>query len=156
MVALSRFSDRPRVTVAGLVARENRFLFVEERDSHGGLVLNQPAGHLESGESVLDGLVREVFEETACRVRPLHLVGVYTWQVPDSGLAFLRIAVAAEFLEEIPEKPLDEGIERALWLTPDQVIDGRSRHRSPLVLRCLEDALAGACFDLSVFKDLRA
>ena len=148
-------SGRPRVTVAGLVARDDRFLFVEERNPSGTLVLNQPAGHLEANESVLEGVVREVLEETACRVRPLHLVGLYTWQVPESGVTFLRIAVAAEFIEELPDSPLDEGIERALWLTRNQVIERQSSHRSPLVLRCLEDALAGAYCDLSVFKDLR-
>lgn len=147
---------RPRVTVAAIVEREGRFLFVEERDDRGSLVINQPAGHLEAGESLLDAVVREAFEETGWRVRPEHLVGFYLWGRSDRSLSYLRVAVACRAERQEPDAVLDEGIERALWLAPDELASLRDRHRSPLVTRCMEDYLGGERYPFSVIKSLLA
>jgi 8-oxo-dGTP pyrophosphatase MutT (NUDIX family) len=132
----------PEVTVAAVVVRHGRFLLVEERIG-GRLVLNQPAGHLEDRETLLEAAVREAREETAWRFHPEALVGTYLWRNPDNGRGFLRFAFCGEVDDHRPEQPLDKGIVRALWLTPDELQAQPGRLRSPLVLRCIEDFLAG-------------
>ena len=111
---------KPSVTAAAVVERDGRFLFVEENTPE-GLRLNQPAGHLEPDESLVDAALRETREETGWHVRITHLVGTYQWKAPETGRHYLRFAFAAEPLEEIPGAPLDEGIVRALWLSPQQL-----------------------------------
>ena len=132
---------KPDVTVAAVVERDGRFLFVEER-VRGALVLNQPAGHLEAGESLVAAMVRETLEETAWQVEATGLVGVYQWTSPIDGASFLRIAIAARPLVEVAERALDHGIERAVWLAPDALAAHPVPARSPLVQRCLLDYLA--------------
>jgi ADP-ribose pyrophosphatase YjhB (NUDIX family) len=141
-------TPRPHVTVATLVARDGRVLLVEE-ESPEGLVLNQPAGHLEAGESLAEAAVRETLEESAWHVRLTHVVGLYQWRTP-AGQEFLRVGFAAEPVAHAPHRPLDAGIHRALWLTPAQLRDERQRLRSPLVEALLDDWLAGSCFPLSM------
>jgi len=148
----SAIPDRPRVTVAAIVQREGRFLFVEERDNQGRLVINQPAGHLEVGESLIEAVIREAVEETAWRVEPKSLIGVYVWGKVDRSVTYLRVAVAAEAVHEVLGQALDEGIERVLWLTRDELVARKSQHRSPLVLQCVDDYLAGARHPLDVLK----
>ena len=131
----------PEVTVAAITERDNRFLIVEERIS-GRLVLNQPAGHLEDGESLLDAVIRETREETAWRLRPEALVGTYLWRAPDER-SFLRFAFCGTVDDHHPQQPLDAGIQRALWLTHEQLLAQSARLRSPMVLRCLQDFLLG-------------
>lgn len=133
-------SFHPDLTVACVVQREGRFLLVEER-VRGALVLNQPAGHVEAGEALVEAALRETLEETGWEVRLTGLVGIYQWQAPD-GTHFLRFAFAAEALRQRPEQPLDVGIEQALWLPPQALREAPERLRSPLVLRAVEDALA--------------
>lgn len=133
---------RPDVTVATVVEREGHFLFVEER-VRGELVLNQPAGHLDPGETLLDAARRETLEETAWEVRPHALVAIYQWVNPYDGQSFLRFTFAATPLREHPESRLDAGIERALWLTPAELAGGGFQPRTPLVRRSLDDYLAG-------------
>lgn len=145
-------SDRPRVTVAAIVERDGHFLFVEERDTQGQLVINQPAGHLEVGESLVEAVIREAFEETAWRVDPRALVGVYVWGKADRSVTYLRVAVVADPLEEVQGQGLDEGIERAIWLSRNELVERQAQHRSPLVLQCVDDYLAGACYSLDVLK----
>jgi 8-oxo-dGTP pyrophosphatase MutT (NUDIX family) len=135
-------SFHPDLTVACVVQRHGRFLLVEER-VRGELVLNQPAGHVELGESLLQAAVRETLEESAWDVRLTGLVGIYQWQAPD-GVHFLRFAFAAQALQEHPQRTLDAGIERALWLSVDELRAAPQRLRSPLVLRAVEDALRAA------------
>lgn len=147
-------SVRPRVTVAAIVEDQGRFLVVEERDEQGALVINQPAGHVEGGESIVEALVREAIEETAWEVRPFALVGIYLWSKPDQSASFLRVAVACEPLKEAAERSLDQGIERALWLSRDELILRSSDHRSPLVFRCIEDYLKGQRFPLDLIQTL--
>ena len=132
----------PEVTVAAVVEQDGRFLMVEERIS-GRLVINQPAGHLEDGESMLDAVVRETREESAWRLKPEALVGVYLWRNPDNGRSFLRFAFCGSVDDHRPAQPLDTGIVRALWMNHEQLLAQPGRLRSPLVLRCLEDYLLG-------------
>lgn len=144
---------QPDVTVATLVARDGQLLCVEERVG-GRLVLNQPAGHLEPDESLLDAALRETREETGWHVRITHLVGTYQWKAPETGRHYLRFAFAAEPLEEIPGAQLDEGIVRALWLTPQELVAEAARHRSPLVWRAVADYLGGNRHPLSLAQQL--
>ena len=143
---------RPDVTVATVVVRDGKLLFVEER-VRGELVLNQPAGHLEAGESLLDAAVRETLEETGWDVRLRHFIGLYRWDAPDAT-AYIRVAFAAEPLQHHPERALDLGIERALWLTPGELRAAGPRLRSPLVATVAEDWLAGTRLPLSAVRSL--
>jgi 8-oxo-dGTP pyrophosphatase MutT (NUDIX family) len=132
----------PEVTVAAIVEREGRFLMVEER-SAGRLVLNQPAGHLEDRETLVDAVIRETREETAWRFTPAALIGTYLWRNPDNERTFLRFAFCGSVDDHAPEQPLDTGIVRAVWLSHEQLLAQPGRLRSPLVLRCLDDYLRG-------------
>lgn len=134
---------RPEVTVAAIVEREGRFLFIEER-VHGVLLLNQPAGHLEADETLLDAVRRETLEESAWEIEPLALVGVYQWTSPRDGVAFLRFAFAAKAVRQHPGRALDVGIERALWLSTDELDTHPVPARSPLVGLCLRDYQSGS------------
>jgi 8-oxo-dGTP pyrophosphatase MutT (NUDIX family) len=133
----------PEVTVAAVVERDGRFLMVEECIG-GRLVLNQPAGHLEDRETLIEAAIRETREETAWRLRPEALVGTYLWRNPDNGRSFLRFAFCGTVDDHRAGQALDQGIVRALWLSREQLVAQPDRLRSPLVLRCLEDYLAGA------------
>lgn len=144
---------KPSVTVAAIIERDGRFLLVEEETSE-GLKLNNPAGHLDPGESPAEGCAREALEETGCRFEPSHLVGVYLSRLrrPEIGddFTYLRFAFCGRVGHRDPARPLDSGIVRTLWLTPDEIRASRERHRSPLVLRCMDDYLAGVRHPLSV------
>jgi 8-oxo-dGTP pyrophosphatase MutT (NUDIX family) len=107
---------KPDVTVAAVAERDGRFLFVEERAS-GRVVVNQPAGHLEDGETLLEAVVRETLEETAWQFQPTAVVGVYVWRPEHQSRTFLRIAFAGELGDHDPVRPLDHGILRTRWLT---------------------------------------
>lgn len=133
---------RPDITVAALVERAGRFLVVEERIQR-RLVLNQPAGHVEEGEDPVAAVVRETREETAWRLEPHHLLGIYFWRNPANGRTTLRLAFTGSVSDHRPEQPLDTGIERTHWLTRDELLLEAARLRSPLVLRCVDDYLDG-------------
>jgi 8-oxo-dGTP pyrophosphatase MutT (NUDIX family) len=147
-------SARPAVTVAAIVERERRFLLVEE-ETRDGLRLNQPAGHVESGESLVAAASRETLEESGWQVVPRHVVGLYTWLSPESRITYLRIAFAAEVVDHDALRVLDEGIVRTLWLTADEIGACRDRHRSPLVQRCVDDYRAGRLLPLDWITDLQ-
>ena len=140
---------KPNVTVAAVVEREGRFLLVEEDTAHGRL-FNQPAGHLESGESLADAVARETLEETAHAFKPTALLGVYTYRHERDDVTYLRFAFTGEILSHDPGRALDEGIVRAAWLAPSEIRRDAARHRSPLVMRCVEDYLAGRRYPLDV------
>ena len=140
------------VTVAAVIQHEGRYLLVEEQTAD-GIRINQPAGHLEPGESILEGAVRETLEETAYGFLPTALVGIYRWQHPTSGVTYLRFAFCGELGPHRADRPLDRGIVRTLWLTPEQLRSRASSHRSPLVLRCVEDHLAGRRHSLDMLID---
>jgi len=144
---------RPSVTVAAIVERDGAFLLVREQ-TRAGVRLNQPAGHLEPGESPPDGAARETLEEAAWRVAPTTLVGIYRWEAPDNGATFVRFAYAAAPLAAEPERALDEGIVEALWLPYDEILARRAEHRSPLVLRCIDDYRAGRRWPLDLVQDV--
>ncbi|TSE23537.1 Phosphatase NudJ [Tepidimonas sediminis] len=137
---------KPSVTVAAIIERDGRYLLVEEHTPE-GLRLNNPAGHLDPGEGPVEGCVREVLEETAHRFTPTALLGVYLsrFQRPATGedITYLRLAFTGTLGEAEPGRALDDGIVRTLWLTLEEVRASRARHRSPLVLRCIEDHAAG-------------
>ena len=142
---------KPGVTVAAVVEQGGRYLLVEEHTSE-GLRLNNPAGHLEPGESLLQAVVREVLEETARTFTPSHLVGVYLARLPraDGEATYLRFAFAGSVSAPAPGRALDEGIVQVLWLTPAEIQASQARHRSPLLWRCVQDHLAGRRYPLDL------
>lgn len=140
---------KPNVTVAAVIERDGKFLLVEEETSQ-GLRFNQPAGHLEADESLLAAVAREVLEESAYCFAPKHLLGVYRWHSAKSDTTYLRFAFTGEITGHQAGRQLDAGILRAVWLTPDEIRANQPRHRSPLILRCIEDYLAGKRFPLDL------
>jgi ADP-ribose pyrophosphatase YjhB (NUDIX family) len=144
---------KPNVVVAAIVEHDGKFLLVEEK-AEGRFVLNQPAGHLDEGESLVDAVVRETLEETAWHFLPEALLGVYRWPHPTKSMTYLRFAFIGRVLRHEPGRSLDHGIARALWLTPEEIRTERARHRSPQVERCLDDYLAGQRYPLDLLKDL--
>ena len=144
---------QPDVTVATVVVADGRLLCVEDR-VNGRLVLNQPAGHLEPDETLADAALRETREETGWDVRLTAFLGAYQWKAPETGRHYLRFAFAAEPERHDPERPLDDGIVRALWMTPQELQDARDRHRSPLVWRVVADHLAGHRSPLDLLQHL--
>jgi ADP-ribose pyrophosphatase YjhB (NUDIX family) len=143
---------KPNVVVAAIVEREGKFLLVEE-EADGQVVLNQPAGHLDEGETLIAAVLRETLEETAWHIEPTALLGVYRWPHPTRPVTYLRFAFIARALHEETGRALDHGCLRALWLTPEEIRDNRARHRSPQVERCLDDYLAGACYSLDLLNE---
>jgi len=146
---------KPDVTVAAVAEIDGRFLFVEERAS-GRVVVNQPAGHLEDGETFLEAVVRETLEETAWRFEPQALLGVYVWRPEHQHRTFLRVAYTGTVSDHDPARPLDRGILRTRWLTRMQLADPRLRLRSPLVTQCVDDYLAGTRHPLALISHLIA
>ncbi|MGN6151223.1 MAG: NUDIX hydrolase [Lysobacteraceae bacterium] len=142
---------QPDGTVATIVVADGRLLCVEER-ANGRLGRNQPAGHLEPDESLQDAALRETREETGWDVRLTAFVGAYQWKAPETGRHYLRFAFAAEPVRHDPGRALDEGIVRAVWMTPQELDDARDRHRSPLVWQVVSDCLAGQRFPLSLLR----
>jgi phosphatase NudJ len=143
---------KPNVTVAAVIERDGRFLLVEETTAD-GLKLNNPAGHLDPGETPAEGCVREALEETAHRFRPTALIGIYLSRFRRSrdgeDITYLRFAFTGE-VGENTGAPLDEGIVRAVWMTEAEIRASVDRHRSPLLLRCLDDYLAGKRYPLDM------
>ncbi len=135
---------KPSVTVAAVIEQDGRFLLVEEHTAD-GLRLNNPAGHLDPGESPAQGCAREALEETAWHFTPTELVGIYLsrFQRPDTDITYLRFAFCGTLGAFEAQRTLDTGIVRALWMTPDEIRASTARHRSPLVLQCMEDYLRG-------------
>jgi len=142
---------KPNVTVAAVIERGGKFLVVEEETDE-GVRFNQPAGHLDAGESLLVACVRETLEETAWHFVPTALVGVYQWPRPAGDLTYLRFAFSGELDEHEAGRALDTGILRAVWLTPTELEGMRDRHRSPLVMQCVADYLGGRRFPLDLIR----
>jgi 8-oxo-dGTP pyrophosphatase MutT (NUDIX family) len=142
---------KPSVTVAAVLERDGRFLFVEE-DIEGRRVLNQPAGHLDPGESLAAACAREVLEETAHRITPTALVGVYRWHFAAKDVTFLRFAFCGTVDGFDAARKLDKEIVRTHWLTLEELKARAGMHRSPLVLKCVEDYLAGRRYPLELFS----
>lgn len=147
---------KPSVTVAAIIERDGRFLLVEEHTPE-GLKLNNPAGHLDPGESPAEGCAREALEETTHRFTPTHLLGIYLSRFQRAqaeggveDITYLRFAYAGTLGEVVPGRTLDTGIVRTVWMTPGEIRTSAARHRSPLLLRCMEDHLAGRRYPLDL------
>jgi 8-oxo-dGTP pyrophosphatase MutT (NUDIX family) len=144
---------KPDVTVAAICERDGQFLVIEER-ARGRIVINQPAGHLEDGESFIEAVIRETLEETAWTFEPEHLIGVYLWRPEHLKRTFLRVCFSGSLIAHDPDRPLDHGIVRTRWATRDQLAALQPRLRSPLVLRCVDDYLAGTRYPCELLKHL--
>lgn len=143
----------PHVTVAAIVESSGKFLMVEEH-VEGRLVLNQPAGHLDDGESLSEAVIRETLEETGWHFQPRAVTGIYRWRHPVNGETFLRVAFSGRCTDHDAHRPLDTGIVQALWMARDELGSRGGMLRSPLVLRCLDDYLAGNSFPLAMLNDV--
>jgi 8-oxo-dGTP pyrophosphatase MutT (NUDIX family) len=148
---------KPSVTVAAIIERDGRYMLIEEHTPE-GLRLNNPAGHLDPGESPEDGCAREALEETTHTFKPTELVGIYISRLQRPArenraaedVTYFRLAFCGALGEQVPDAKLDKGIVRTLWMTPDEIRANVNRLRSPLVLRCMEDHLAGQRFPLAM------
>ena len=141
---------KPSTTVAAIAENNGRFLLVEE-NINDKLVFNQPAGHLEHGETIIEAVKREVLEETAWEFEPEYLVGVYLYPNPnDPDITYLRFCFYGHCSNEHKGQELDEGILRAAWLTREEIEEQRNRMRSPLVEQCIDDYLNGNRYPLDI------
>jgi 8-oxo-dGTP pyrophosphatase MutT (NUDIX family) len=133
---------KPHVTVAAVIEQHGKFLLVEE-ETEDGIRINQPAGHWEPNENLIEGAVREALEETGRHFTPTHLLGIYNWSRPAGNATYLRFAFIGTVSEPVPGHKLDQGIVRAIWMSSEEIAHDAARHRSPLVLRCVQDYLTG-------------
>jgi 8-oxo-dGTP pyrophosphatase MutT (NUDIX family) len=144
---------RPHVTVACVVADGDRYLMVEEKVGD-RIAYNQPAGHLDDGESLMAAALRETLEETGWTVELQHLIGVHQWRSTEHGDAVIRFSFAARAISHDPERPLDTDIRRALWLTRAEIAALGERLRSPMILQSIDLWLGGQRLPLSVLSHL--
>jgi len=142
---------KPNITVAAVIERAGRFLLVEE-ETDDGLRFNQPAGHLDEGESLLHAVARETLEETAHHFTPRYLIGVYQWRQAAKDVTYLRFAFGGDLLGQEAGRALDQGIVRAVWLTPAEIEAVRERHRNPLLSQCIADYVAGRRYPLELLR----
>lgn len=143
---------KPHVTVASVIERDGQFLLVEET-INGQKVLNQPAGHLEQNESLIDAVIRETLEETAWDFRPDYLISIYRFPSSSEDKTFLRFNFSGQVTQHHSEYSLDTNIEQALWMTAEAIHQQKHRHRSPLVQQAIEDFQASKKFPLSILQD---
>ena len=140
---------KPHVTVAAVLERGGKFLLVEEHTDD-GIGFNQPAGHLECGESLTDAVIRETLEESAYHFVPTSLVGIYNWRNVAKDITYLRFVFTGEITGHEPERALDDGIIAARWLTVDEIRALAAQHRSPMIQRCIDDWQAGKRYPLEL------
>ncbi len=146
---------KPNVSVAAVIERDGRFLLVEE-ETDDGVCFNQPAGHLECRESLLDAVIRETLEETAFTFQPQYLVGIYNYRNEARDVTYLRFAFGGRISDHDPQRQLDEGIIATYWLTLPEIITREAQHRSPLVRLCIEDWLEGKRYPLDLLNHCKA
>ena len=142
---------KPHITVATVVEDNGRFLMVEELKRERA-VLNQPAGHLDPDESLIDAAIRETLEETGYDVELTGVIGIYLYTAPSNGVTYQRICFAGKAVKHHPDYKLDTGIIGPLWLTRDELLAQRDRWRSELIIRCIDDYLAGQCHSLELIR----
>lgn len=145
---------KPHVTVAAIIEQDASFLLVEELNSLGQRVLNQPAGHLEPEESIIEACVRETLEETGWNFAPKELVGIYRWINPRDGETFIRCSFAGILGDQQSPVPLDKTIIKTHWLSRQEVVDHPAALRSLLVTRCIDDYLEGNRYPLHLIQDV--
>ena len=150
---LKKSQFKPNTTVAAIIEQNGQFLLVEELTDRGNRY-NQPAGHLEDNETLLQAVIRETMEETAYEFTPTALLGVYQWKHALNNTTYLRFAYIGNAGKHYPMQELDEGIVRAVWMGIDEIRDKKNLMRSPQVLQCIEDYLAGKRFALEVVTQL--
>jgi len=146
--------DRIHLTVATVVKRDDKFLLVREFSDQ-KTVLNQPAGHVEPGETPLEAAVRETLEETGWHVRPTALISFTTYLSPTNGITYYRLAIAADAVEFDPKATLDSDIEEALWLDYEEILQNEDSLRSPMVMQAINDYLKGPLYPLDILKTPR-
>lgn len=144
---------KPHSTVAAIVEQNGKFLLVEEMTDRGNR-FNQPAGHLEDNETLIQAVIRETLEESAYDFTPTALLGVYHWKHPHNDTTYLRFAFIGSVGAHYPEQELDDGIIRAVWMTVDEIREKSALTRSPQVLTCIEDYLSGISYPLEVIINL--
>lgn len=145
------------VVVASIIEKDGRFLLVEERiEKNGDAVLNQPAGHWEAGETLIEAAKRETLEETGWEVEPTAVLGIYEFKPRELEYTFLRIAFIAKVIKHHAEHALDHGIIGPVWLTREELVAQSARHRSPSVMRCVDDYLKGQQYPLGMIAHLTA
>jgi 8-oxo-dGTP pyrophosphatase MutT (NUDIX family) len=142
---------KPHVTVAAVIEKNSRFLLIEEETSN-GLAFNQPAGHLEKGESIISAVKREVSEETAWKFDPEYIVSIQLWRKNPDFPVFLRVCFAGKVHSHHADQVLDDGIIATHWLTHEEITEKKSQLRSPLVLKTVETYLSGEQYPLSLLK----
>lgn len=147
-------SDLPHITVSAIICDDReRYLLIEER-VRDQLVLNQPAGHLDSGETLVEAVIRETFEESGWHFLPEALVGIYLYHSPFNQVTYQRVCFTGSVSGHEPDHPLDDGIERTLWLSYEELKQTQAQHRSSIVMRCIEDYQAGCRYPLSLLVNL--
>ena len=144
---------KPHATVAAIIERDNKFLMVEEL-IQGEQVINQPAGHLDPDESLVEAAIRETQEETAWQFIPEAITGIYLWKHPDNGESFLRVAFCGSCKNHKATQALDEGIQAAVWKTRDELMQQQQKLRSPMVINCIDDYLAGKRFPMDLLSNI--
>jgi len=144
----------PHMTVAAIIEMKGRFLMVEELDAEGNRVLNQPAGHLEEDESLLEAVSREALEETGWPFHPEALVGIYRWKIPPDGATYVRACFSGISDDTLPLQRLDSDIIRTIWMDYKEIVANSHRLRSPLVLTCIDHYRAGQRAPLTLLHDI--
>jgi len=144
---------KPHATVAAVIEKDSKFLVVEEV-IHGEHVYNQPAGHLDPDETLLDAVIRETREESAWLFTPEAVTGIYLWKHPDNGETYLRVAFCGHCSDHDPAQELDTGIVQALWKSRDELLQRPEQLRSPMVINCIDDYLDGRRYPLSILSDI--
>ena len=144
---------KPHVTVAAIAEKDDKFLIVEEQVD-GKLVYNQPAGHLDAGESLIEAVIRETFEETAWTFQPEALVGIQLWRHPVHSESYLRFSFCGSCYDHKSHQPLDKGITQVLWLSRDELTDNDHKLRSPMVIRSIDDYREGRRYSLDILEHI--
>jgi len=146
---------KANVTVAAVIEKDGRFLMIEE-SIDGQKLINQPAGHLERNESLLNAVKREVLEETAWEFEPEKIVGIYLYPGPNTEITFLRICFSGSSFQHYPDQKLDEGIIQVLWMSRKELEQRKENLRSPLVANCIDDYLKGQKYSLDLLHHYEA